>query len=144
MGSSAIWSDTVLDQNFEDRSHRAKENTEVLYSCNRQAQRHRWCVEAQRIFMSFINIFVYFIPKQWFARFLKTFIRLLPKLSAICTLHLCRSLCLRHLREIVCFHLRALPLSVCLLYVVDLLYHSIFWKKLSCSYVCLTCIDKLN
>ena len=38
--------------------------------------------------------------------------RLLPKLSATRTLRLCRSLCLRHLREIVCFHLRVLPLSV--------------------------------
>ena len=55
--------------------------------------------------------------------------RLLPKLSATRTLRLCRSLCLRHLREIVCFHLRALPLSVCLLYVVGLLYHSIFRKN---------------
>ena len=55
---------------------------------------------------------------------------LLPKLSATRTLRLCRSLCLRHLREIVCFHLRALPLSVCLLYVVGLLYHSIFRKTL--------------
>ena len=55
--------------------------------------------------------------------------RILPKLSATRTLRLCRSLCLRHLREIVCFHLRALPLSVCLLYVVGLLYHSIFRKN---------------
>ena len=55
--------------------------------------------------------------------------RLLPKLSATRTLRLCRSLCLRHLREIVCFHLRVLPLSVCLLYVVGLLYHSIFRKN---------------
>ena len=54
---------------------------------------------------------------------------LLPELSATRTLHLCCSLCLRHLREIVCFHLRALPLSVCLLYVVGLLYHCIFRKK---------------
>ena len=37
------------------------------------AERHRWCVEEQRIFASFINVFVYFITKQWFARFLKTF-----------------------------------------------------------------------
>ena len=49
------------------------ESTEVLYSRNRQAQRHRWCVEHQRIFASFINTLLYFIPKQWFARFLKTF-----------------------------------------------------------------------
>ena len=55
--------------------------------------------------------------------------RFLPKLSATRTLHLCRSLCLRHLREVVCFHLRVLPLSVCLLYVVGLLYHSIFRKN---------------
>ena len=59
--------------------------------------------------------------------------RLLPKLSATRTLRLCRSLCLRHLREIVCIHLRALPLSVCLLYVVGLLYHSIFRKNLMLS-----------
>ena len=58
------------------------------------------------------------------------FKRLLPKLSAICTLHLCRSLCLRHLRDIVCFHLRALPLSVCLLYVVGLLCHFKFFPIL--------------
>ena len=83
-------------------------------------------MEEQRIFASFINVFVYFIPKHWFARFLKTF---LPKLSATRTLRLCRSLCLRHLREVVCFHLRVLPLSVCLLYVVGLIYHSIFRKN---------------
>ena len=40
------------------------------------------------------------------------FKRLLPKLSATRKLRLCRSLCLRHLCEIVCFHLRVLPLSV--------------------------------
>ena len=55
---------------------------------------------------------------------------LLPKLSATRTLRLCRSLCLRDLRENVCFHLRVLPLSVCLLYVVGLLYHSKLLKTL--------------
>ena len=30
----------------------------------RRIQRHRWCVEEQRIFASFINVFVYFITKQ--------------------------------------------------------------------------------
>ena len=55
--------------------------------------------------------------------------RLLPKLSATRTLRLCRSLCLRHLREIVCFHLHVLPLSVWLLYVVGLIYHSIFRRN---------------
>ena len=63
--------------------------------------------------------------------------RLLPKLSETRTLRLCCSLCLRHLREIVCFHLRALPLSVCLLYVVGLLYHSIFRTNLL-SLLCTT------
>ena len=56
--------------------------------------------------------------------------RLLPKLSATRTLRLYRSLCLWHLCDIVCFHLRVLPLSVCLLYAVGLLYHSIFQKNL--------------
>mgnify|MGYP000964445310 CR=1 FL=1 len=55
--------------------------------------------------------------------------RFLPKLSAIRTLRLCHSLCLRHLRKVICFHLRVLPLSVCLLYVIGLLYHSIFRKN---------------
>ena len=63
--------------------------------------------------------------------------RLLRKLSATRTLRLCRSLCLRHLREIVCFHLRVLPLSVCLLYVVGLLYHSKLLKTLL-SLICTT------
>ena len=31
---------------------------------------HRLCVEAHRISVSFINSFVYFITKQWFARFM--------------------------------------------------------------------------
>ena len=59
--------------------------------------------------------------------------RLLPKLSATRTLRLCRSLCLRRLRDIVCFHLRVLPRSVWRLYVAGLLYHSIFRKNLSLS-----------
>ena len=64
--------------------------------------------------------------------------RFLLKLSAIRTLRLCRSLCLRHLREIVCAFTSVFsPLSVCLLYVVGLLCHSIFWKKHFC-HLCLT------
>ena len=35
-----------------------------------RTQRHRWCVKQQRIFASFINPLVYFILKQWFARFI--------------------------------------------------------------------------
>ena len=31
-------------------------------------------MEEQRLFASFINVFVYFITKHWFARFIKTFI----------------------------------------------------------------------
>ena len=34
-------------------------------------ERHRWCMEKQRIFASFINTLVYLITKQWFARLLK-------------------------------------------------------------------------
>ena len=55
---------------------------------------------------------------------------LLPKLSATRTL---RSVALCAFGNSVIlsllFHLRALPLSVCLLYVVGLLYHSIFRKN---------------
>ena len=95
--------------------------------------RHRGTVGAWRN-RGYLRVLLIFsstsLQKQLFARFLKTFIRLLPKLSATRTLRLCRSLCLRHLREIVCFHLCVLPLSVCLLYVVGLLYHSIFRKNL--------------
>ena len=29
-------------------------------------ERHRWCMEKQRIFASFSNVFVYFITKLWF------------------------------------------------------------------------------
>ena len=47
--------------------------------------------------------------------FLKTFFT--KAISNTYTLRLCRSLCLWHLRDIVCSHLRVLPLSVCLLYI---------------------------
>ena len=39
--------------------------------------------------------------------------------------------------RLFCFHLRVLPLSVCLLYVVGLLYHSIFRTNLL-SLICTT------
>ena len=109
-------------------------STEVLYSRNRQVQRHRWCVEKQRIFASFINVFVYFITKQCFQDFLKCF---LPKLSAIRTLRLCRSLCLRHLRDIV-FMLSPLcspPLCVPFICSIGLLYHSKFLQNLLCFHL---------
>ena len=66
--------------------------------------RHRGTVGAWRN-RGYLRVLLIFsstsLQKQWFTRFLKTFIRLLPKLSATRTLRLCRSLCLRHLREIV-------------------------------------------
>ena len=44
--------------------------------------------------------------------------RLLPKLSAIRTLRLCRSLCLRHLREIVFYAFTSMfSLSLCAFYI---------------------------
>ena len=93
--------------------------------------RHRGTVGAWRN-RGYLRVLLMFLSTSLQSSGLQDFFkRLLPKLSAICTLHLCRSLCLRHLHEIVCFHLRALPLSVCLLYVVGLIYHSIFRKILT-------------
>ena len=43
----------------------------IVYNKAILTQRHRWCVEKQRIFASFINTLVYFITKQWFARLVK-------------------------------------------------------------------------
>ena len=79
----------------------------------------------------YLRVLLMFLSTSLQSSGLQDFLKcLLLKLSATCTLLLCRSLCLRHLREIVCFHLCVLPLSVCLLYVVGLLYHSIFRKNL--------------
>ena len=91
--------------------------------------RHRGTVGAWRN-RGYLRVLLIFLSTSLQSSGLQDFLKcLLPKLSATRTLRLCRSLCLRHLREIVCFHLRALPLSVCLLYVVGLLYHSIFRKN---------------
>ena len=79
----------------------------------------------------FLRVLLMFLSTSFQSIGLQDFLkRFLPKLSATRTLRLCRSLYLRHLREVVCFHLRVLPLSVCLLYVVGLIYHSIFRKNL--------------
>ena len=79
----------------------------------------------------YLRVLLMFLSTSFQSIGLQDFLkRFLPKLSATRTLRLCRSLCLRHLREVVCFHLRVLPLSVCLLYVVGLIYHSIFRKNL--------------
>ena len=91
--------------------------------------RHRGTVGAWRN-RGHLRVLLMFLSTSLQSSSLQDFLKcLLPKLSATRTLHLCRSLCLRHLREIVCFHLRVLPLSVCLLYVLGLLYHSIFRKN---------------
>ena len=92
--------------------------------------RHRGTVGAWR-HRGYLRVLLMFLSTSFQSIGLQDFLkRFLPKLSATRTLRLCRSLCLRHLRDIVCFHLRALPLSVCLLYVVGLIYHSIFRKNL--------------
>ena len=65
--------------------------------------------------------------------FLKTFI---PKyLARICTLHLRRSLCRRHLRDIV--HYLRLSVTPCAYYVRLLVYHSIFRKNHKVCHLCL-------
>ena len=92
--------------------------------------KHRGTVGAWRN-RGYLRVLLIFLSTSLQSSGLQDFLKcLLPKLSATRTLRLCRSLCLRHLREIVCFHLRVLPLSVCLLYVVGLLYHSKLLKTL--------------
>ena len=77
--------------------------------------RHRGAVGAWRN-RGYLRVLLMFLSTSFQNNGLQDFLkRLLPKLSATRTLRLCRSLCLRHLREIVCFNLRILPLSVCLL-----------------------------
>ena len=93
--------------------------------------RHRGTVGAWRN-RGYLRVLLMFLSTSLQSSGLQDFLkRLLPKLSATRTLRLCRSLCLRHLRYIVCFYLRVLRLSVCLLYAVGLLYHSIFQKNLN-------------
>ena len=74
--------------------------------------RHRGTVGAWRN-RGYLRVLLMFLSTSLQSSGLQGFLkRLLPKLSETRTLRLCRSLCLRHLRENVCFHLRALPLSV--------------------------------
>ena len=117
---------------FEIRSlkigHTEQRRTQRLYIV--AIVRHRGTVGAWRN-RGYLRVLLMFLSTSLQSSGLQDFLkRLLPKLSATRTLRLCRSLCLRHLRDIVCFHLRALPLSVCLLYVVGLLYHSKLLKTL--------------
>ena len=101
--------------------------------------RHRGTVGAWRN-RGYFRILLMFLSTSLQSSGLQDLLKcLLPKLSATRTLRLCRSLCLRHLREIVCFHLRVLPLSVCLLYVVGLIYYSLFRKTL----LSLTCTTNM-
>ena len=93
--------------------------------------RHRGTVGVWSI-RGYLRVLLMFLSTSLQSSGLQDFLKcLLPKLSATRTLRLCRSLCLRHLHDIVfyVFHLRVLLLSVCLLYVVGLLYHSIFRKN---------------
>ena len=91
--------------------------------------RHRGTVGAWRN-RGYLWVLLMFLSTSLQNNGLQDFLkRFLPKLSATRTLRLCHSLCLRHLREIVCFHLCALPLSVWLLYIVGLIYHSKLLKN---------------
>ena len=74
--------------------------------------KHRGTVGAWRN-RGYLRVLLMFLSTSLQSSGLQDFLkRFLPKLSATRTLRLCRSLCLRHLRDIVCFHLRVLPLSV--------------------------------
>ena len=117
---------------FEIRSlkigHTEQRRTQRLYIV--AIVRHRGTVGAWRN-RGYFRVLLMLLSTSLQSSSLQDFLKcLLPKLSATRTLRLCRSLCLRHLRDFVCFHLRALPLSVCLLYVVGLLYHSKLLKTL--------------
>ena len=85
-----------------------------------RAQKHSWCVEHQRIFACFINALVYFIPKQWYAKFIKNvYNQSYQQYVHYASVALCA----------FGTSVFSLSLSVCLLYVVGLLYYSIFRKK---------------
>ena len=110
------------------KGHTEQRRTQRFYKA--EIVRHRGTVGAWRN-RGYLRVLLMFLSTSLQSSSLQDFLKcLLPELSATRTLRLCRSLCLRHLCEIVCFHLRALPLSVCLLYVVGLLYHSKLLKTL--------------
>ena len=74
--------------------------------------RHRGTVGAWR-HRGYLRVLLMSLSTSFQSIGLQDFLkRLLPKLSATRTLRLCRSLCLRHLCDIVCFHLRVPPLCV--------------------------------
>ena len=109
------------------KGHTEKWRAQRFYTA--EIVRHRGTVGTWRN-RGYLRVLLIFLSTSLQSSGLQDFLkRFLPNLSAIRTLRLCHSLCLRHLRDIICFHLRVLPLSVCLLYVVGLLYHSVFRKN---------------
>ena len=92
--------------------------------------RHRGTVGAWRN-RGYLRVLLMFLSTSLQSSGLQDFLkRLLPKLSATRTLRLCRSLCLRHLRDIVFMLSPPCSPPLCVtLYVVGLIYHSIFRKN---------------
>ena len=125
------------------KGHTEQRRTQRFYIA--EIVRHRGTVGAWRN-RGCLRVLLMLLSTSLQSSGLQDFLKcLLPKLSATRTLRLCRSLCLRHLRDFVCFHLRALPLSMCLLYVVGLIYYSLFRKNLL-SLICTTnmLFERLN
>ena len=108
---SNYWSDKDLSKHSSlTKGHTEKRRTQRFYIV--AIVRHRGTVGAWRN-RGYLRVLLMFLSTSLQSSGLQDFLkRLLPKLSAIRTLRLCRSLCLRHLREIVCFHLRPLRDSV--------------------------------
>ena len=89
------------------KGHTEKWRAQRFYKA--EIVRHRGTVGAWRD-RGYLRVLLMFLSTSLQSSSLQDFLKcLLPKLSATRTLRLCRSLCLRHLREIVCFHLRVLP-----------------------------------
>ena len=109
--------------------------------------RHRGTVGAWRN-RGYLRVLLMLLSTSLQSSGLQDFLKcLLPKLSATRTLRLCRSLCLRHLREIVCFHLRPLRDSVWRFYCqtirlapyISVTYHSfVFNNPPSSPWLCVT------
>ena len=92
--------------------------------------RHRGTVGAWRN-RGYLRVLLMFLSTSLQSSGLQDYLkRLLPKLSAIRTLRLCRSLCLRHLRDIFFYAFTSVfSPSLCAIYMpIALLYHSLFRK----------------
>ena len=80
------------------KGHTEQRRTQRFYKA--EIVRHRGTVGARRN-RGYLRVLLMFLPTSLQSSGLQDFLkRLLPKLSATRTLRLCRSLCLRHLREI--------------------------------------------